>query len=87
MDKINLWMFSNINVSKQNFFTLVNYTECRCVPITFFRVDNGHENISTAFLPHGLIQDEQLSVNSERMYTLYWKTAFERLAQVTVQLG
>ena len=32
----------------------------------------GHENISTAILPLPLIQEEQLSVNSERMCTKYW---------------
>ena len=30
----------------------------------------GHENISTAILP--LIQEEQLSINGERLYTQYW---------------
>ena len=32
----------------------------------------GHENISTAFLPLPLIQEEQLSVTGERMCTKYW---------------
>ena len=32
----------------------------------------GHENISTAILPLPLIQEEQLSVTSERMCTKYW---------------
>ena len=32
----------------------------------------GHENISTAILPHPLIQEEQLSVTGERMCTKYW---------------
>ena len=32
----------------------------------------GHENISTTILPLPLIQEEQLSVNDERMYTKYW---------------
>ena len=32
----------------------------------------GHENISTSILPLLLIQEEQLSVTGERMYTKYW---------------
>ena len=32
----------------------------------------GHGNISAAILPVLLIQEEQLSVNSERMYAKYW---------------
>ena len=32
----------------------------------------GHEKISTAILPLPLIQEEQLSVNGERMCTKYW---------------
>ena len=32
----------------------------------------GHENISMAILPVPLIQEEQLSVTGERMYTKYW---------------
>ena len=32
----------------------------------------GHENISTAILPLLLIQEEQLSVNGERMCAKYW---------------
>ena len=32
----------------------------------------GHEKISTAILPLPLIQEEQLSVTGERMYTKYW---------------
>ena len=31
-----------------------------------------HENISTAILPLPLIQEEQLLVTGERMYTKYW---------------
>ena len=31
-----------------------------------------HENISTAIFPLPLIQEEQLSVTGERMYTKYW---------------
>ena len=32
----------------------------------------GHEKISTAILPLPLIQEEQLSVTDERIYTKYW---------------
>ena len=32
----------------------------------------GHEKIYTAILPLTLIQEEQLSVTGERMYTKYW---------------
>ena len=32
----------------------------------------GHENISTAIHTLPLIQEEQLSVTGERMYTKYW---------------
>ena len=32
----------------------------------------GHENISTAILPLLLLQEEQLSVTGERMYTKHW---------------
>ena len=40
---------------------------------TVFRESFGHENISTAILPLPLNQDEQLSVNGERMYAkMYW---------------
>ena len=36
-------------------------------------LDNlSHENISETILPFPLIQEEQMSVNSERMYTMYW---------------
>ena len=31
-----------------------------------------HENISKAILPFPLIQEEQLSVTGERMFTKYW---------------
>ena len=40
-----------------------------------------HENISTAILPLLLIQEEQLSVDGERMFTKYWLTASGRLDQ------
>ena len=40
-----------------------------------------HENISTAILPLLLIQEEQLSVDGERMFTKYWLTAPGRLDQ------
>ena len=32
----------------------------------------GHEKISTTILPLPLIQEEQLSVTGERIYTKYW---------------
>ena len=32
----------------------------------------GHEKISMAILPLPLIQEEQLSVTGERIYTKYW---------------
>ena len=35
-------------------------------------VEFGHEIISTAILSLPLIQEEQLSVTGERMYTKYW---------------
>ena len=41
----------------------------------------GHEIISTAILPLLLIQEEQLSVNGERMCAKYWLPASGRLAQ------
>ena len=55
----------------------------RSIPTScaFLCEDIGHENISTAILPLPLIQEEQLSVNGERMYTKYWLTASVRLAQ------
>ena len=39
---------------------------------TFFRGDSVMKKISTAILPLPLIQEEQLSVNGERMCTKYW---------------
>ena len=39
---------------------------------TFFCGDLGHEKISTAILPLLLIQEDQLSVTGERMWTKYW---------------
>ena len=41
----------------------------------------GHEIISTAILPLPLIQEDQLSVNGERMCAKYWLPASGRLAQ------
>ena len=38
-------------------------------------------NISSAILPLTLIQEEQLSVNGERMYAMFWQTASGKLAQ------
>ena len=40
-----------------------------------------HEIISTAILPLPLIQEEQLSVNGERMCAKYWLPVSGRLAQ------
>ena len=45
------------------------------------RVRFGHEIISTAILPLMLIQEEQLSVNVERLHGKYWLPASGRLAQ------
>ena len=39
-----------------------------------------HEIISTAIIPLPLIQEEQLSVNGERMCAKYWLPASGRLA-------
>ena len=41
----------------------------------------GHGIISAAILPLPLIQEEQLSVNGERMCPKYWLPASGRLAQ------
>ena len=38
----------------------------------FFRGDLVMKNISTAILPLPLIQEEQLSVTGERLFTKYW---------------
>ena len=46
-----------------------------------FSLRFGHEIISTAILPLMLIQEEQLSVNVERMHAKYWLPASGRLAQ------
>ena len=48
---------------------------------TSFREEFGQEIISTAILPLPLIQEEQLSVNGERMCAKYWISASGRLAQ------
>ena len=48
---------------------------------TSFREDLAHEIISTAILPLPLIQEEQLSVNGERMCTKYWLSTSGRLAK------